>query len=333
MAVRGIPTEVLVALDSFKGTFTAAQATAAVAAGLRAGGWPVTEMPIADGGEGTLAVLGGAWGLERRGISVRGPLGAPVEAAFGVGGRRAVVEMALASGLGLVPKAARDPLAADTHGTGELILAAVAAGASEVYVAVGGSATTDGGTGAVRAIEAGGGLGAARLTVLCDVRTAFVEAAAVFGPQKGASPAQVEHLTGRLDAQADAYRSSHGRDPRGVPMSGAAGGLAGGLWAAFGAALVPGAAFVLDALGFDAAMRAARGVITGEGRLDRGTLAGKAAGEVATRCRQAGVPCHAVAGHNALDRFDQRILDLQEILEATTLRELEEAGRALAGRI
>ena len=112
-------------------------------------------------------------------------------------------------------------------------------------------------------------------------------------------------------------------------MTGAAGGLAGGLWAAFGARLEPGAPFVLDALGFDARMRAARAVVTGEGRVDATTLEGKAAGEVAVRCRQAGVPCHAVCGENALSLFDQRILDLQHVVEAPMLRELEDAGEVL----
>jgi glycerate kinase len=162
--------------------------------------------------------------------------------------------------------------------------------------------------------------------VLCDVQTPFELAAEVFAPQKGAGPAQVEALTQRLADLADGWA----RDPRGQPMTGAAGGLAGGLWAACGAELRPGAAFVLEALDFDRRMRAARAVVVGEGRLDRQTLAGKIAGEIATRARQAGVPCHAVVGENALDRFDQRILDLQVILEATTPAELEAAGVQLA---
>jgi glycerate kinase len=120
------------------------------------------------------------------------------------------------------------------------------------------------------------------------------------------------------------------RDPRGVAMTGAAGGLAGGLWAELGAELVPGAGFVLELLDFEERMRAAHAVVTGEGRLDRQSLAGKALAEVATRCRQSGVPCHAITGERAMDAFDQRILDLQAILEATTLRGIEAAGRRLA---
>jgi glycerate 2-kinase len=258
---------------------------------------------------------------------VHGPLGRAVRAGFGLldGGETAIVEMAQASGLGLVDEDERDPVAASTTGTGELILAAVKAGAAVVLVGVGGSATTDGGAGAIRAITNGGGVRGTRLVVLCDVRTPFEQAANVFAAQKGADAATVRRLTRRLRDQARRLP----RDPRGVPMTGAAGGLAGGLWAAFGAVLEPGAVFVLDALGFDARMRAARAVVTGEGRIDAQSLQGKAAGEVAVRCRQAGVPCHAIVGANALDRFEQRILDLQTVDEAGTPAELERAAERL----
>jgi glycerate kinase len=158
------------------------------------------------------------------------------------------------------------------------------------------------------------------------VRTPFEDAARVFGPQKGAGPEQVRQLSRRLEALVRRLP----RDPRGVPMTGAAGGLSGGLWAAFGAELVPGAAFVLDAVGFDARMRRARAVVTGEGKLDSQSLVGKAVSEVATRARQAGVPCHAIVGTRELDDFGARILDLQTVLEASTLVEIEDAGRRLA---
>jgi len=190
---------------------------------------------------------------------------------------------------------------------------------------VGGSATTDGGAGAVAAIRDGGGLRGARLVVLCDVRTPFERAAEVFAPQKGADADAVRRLKRRLREQAGRLP----RDPRGVPMTGAAGGLAGGLWAVFGAVLEPGAVFVLEALGFDARMRAARAVVTGEGRIDGQTLEGKAAGEVAVRCRQAGVPCHAIVGSSALDPFQQRILDLQTVDVASTPAALERAAERL----
>jgi glycerate 2-kinase len=326
---------VLLAPDSFKGTLSSGEVARALAAGLGAAGVEVDLCPIADGGEGTLAALAPAIGAQEVSALVGDPLGRPVQAAFGFvpagRGQRsaAVTEVAAASGLGLVAEAERDPLAASTFGTGELILAAVRAGAKVVYVGVGGSATTDGGAGAIHAIVDGGGLNAARLVVLCDVRTPFQDAARVFAPQKGADAQQVRRLTIRLDALAQRLA----RDPRGVPMTGAAGGLAGGLWAAFGAELVSGAAFVLDAIGFDRRMRAARAVVTGEGRLDRQSLAGKAVSEVATRARQSGVPCYAVVGSCHLDRFGQRILDLERVIEARTPEELERAGAELSGLI
>ncbi len=327
MAVKGIPTEVLVAPDSFKGTLAAAEVAGAIARGLRAAGREAAVMPVADGGEGTLAALARALGLERRVVRVSDPLGREIEAEFALGEDTAVVETAAASGLGLVKPSERDAIAASTHGTGQLIAAAAAeAQVKRILVAVGGSATTDGGRGAIEAIRRAGGLGEAKLVVLCDVRTPFEEAARVFAPQKGATPAQVTRLSRRLQQLARSYP----RDPRGVPLTGAAGGLSGGLWAAFGAQLVPGAAFVLDELGFDARMREARGVITGEGRLDFQSLAGKAVAEVATRCRQAGVPCHAVVGQLDLDLFSRRILDLQRVLEAGTPATLEQSGRELA---
>jgi glycerate 2-kinase len=165
------------------------------------------------------------------------------------------------------------------------------------------------------------------MDVLCDVRTPFEDAGRVYGPQKGASAAMVRKLSERLDRLARGYR----RDPRGEPMTGAAGGLAGGLWAQHRARLQDGPAFVLGALGFEERMRGAAFVVTGEGRIDEQTLQGKLVGEVATRCRQAGVPCHGVVGKIELDPFSQRILDFASLSEATTLAELEEAGRRLVG--
>ncbi len=298
----------------------------AIGAGLHGAGFPVDLCPVGDGGEGTLDALAGPLELGLRSASVHDPLGREIQASFGLRGALAVVETAAASGLGLVDPAERDPFAASTFGTGELIAAALDAGATLVYLGVGGSATTDGGGGAIRALRERGGLHGARLVVLCDVRTPFEDAARVFGPQKGATPADVAKLTKRLHALARRSR----RDPRGVPMSGAAGGLAGGMWAAFGAELAAGAPFVLDAIGFDLRMRAARAVVTGEGRLDQQSLAGKLVSEVATRARQAGVPCHAVVGSRQLDAFGARVLDLQAVIEASTVAEIGAAGRRLA---
>jgi glycerate kinase len=331
-AIPGVPTSVLLAPDSFKGTMSAAEVAAALGAGFEHAGVEVDLCPIADGGEGTLDALLAALDAHEEVTTVSDPLGRPVEARFGLieskrgAPRTAIVEVAAASGLGLVSERERDAVAASTFGTGELIAAAVEAGAELVYIGVGGSATTDGGSGAIRAIRERGGLGKTRLIVLCDVRTPFEDAARVFAPQKGADEADVRRLTRRLHALARRLP----RDPRGIPMTGAAGGLSGGLWAAFGAECVPGAAFILDALEFDRRMRASRAVVTGEGKLDQQSLAGKVVSEVATRARQSGVPCFAVCGRRELDTFGARVLDLQAILEAGTPAQLEAAGRELA---
>src|SRR3954447_1781221 len=319
---------VLVAPDSFKGTFRASEVAGAIGRGLeRAGLMPPDLCPVADGGEGTLDALLPSLGGEVVAADAHDPLGRGLRGCFGLveAGGTAIVEMAAASGLGLVAEDERDAWAASTYGTGELIAAAAHAGAQVIIVAVGGSATTDGGAGALEAIEEAGGLGGARLVVLCDVRTPFEDAAKVFGPQKGADAAMVERLTDRLHALARRLP----RDPRGVPMTGCAGGLSGGLWAAHAAVLEPGARWVLDALDFDERMRASRAVVTGEGKLDEQTLEGKLVGEIGTRARQGGVPLHAIVGTDALDPFGKRIIDLQRTLVATTLEELEAAGETL----
>ena len=207
-----------------------------------------------------------------------------------------MVDVAAASGLTLVDPPDTDPEAASTEGTGELIAAAIETGARRILVSAGGSATTDGGDGAIKALEGAGGLRGAKLEVLCDTTVPFVEAAEVFAPQKGAGVDQTERLKARLIALAGALP----RDPRGRPMTGAAGGLSGGLWAVFGAHLIPGAATVLGMLGFDRRLEEADAVITGEGRLDRQSLQGKLVGEIARRCRAARIPCHVIAGEVAI---------------------------------
>ncbi len=316
----------LVAPDSFKGTMDAVEVAAAVARGLRAAGREAVELPVADGGEGTMDVLLTTLGGERHTELVSDPLGREVEAAWALlPDGSAVVEMAQASGLRLVREDERDAWAASTYGTGELIAEAARAGAEKVIVSVGGSATTDGGAGAVEALDDAGV--APALEVLCDVRTPWERAPSVFGPQKGADDAMVKRLEKRLDELA----SRAPRDPRGEPMTGAAGGLSGGLYAFRNARLVPGAPYVLDAIGFDDRMRGAAYVVTGEGRLDDQTLQGKIVGEVATRCRQSGVTCHAVVGKDDFEPFKARILDLASVREAGTPEELEAAGRELAG--
>lgn len=351
----------LVAPDSFKGTFAATEVAAAVARGLRAGGMDAVELPVADGGEGTLEALVADLGGELRKATVSDPLGREIEADFAllerdparagpaggsrraVGGRvgsgggerkalggddpTAVVECARASGLGLVTEGERDAFAASTRGTGELIAAAVEAGARRVIVTVGGSATTDGGAGAVAALEDAGVR--PKLEVWCDTRNAWEDAPRLFGPQKGADPETVKRLARRLVRLA----AKAPKDPRGVPLTGAAGGLSGGLWAWCSAQLVAGAPAVLNAVGFDDRMREAAFVVTGEGRIDRLTFQGKAVFEVATRARQSGVACHAIVGSSTLEPFEERILDLQTLTEATTLAELEAAGRELGAAI
>jgi glycerate 2-kinase len=321
------PQPALVSPDSFKGSFRAADVAAAIARGLREGGCEAVELPVADGGEGTMEVLVGALGGELVTTTASDPLGRPVQASFALlpDGRTAIVETAQASGLSLVAEHERDAWAASTRGTGELIAAAARAGAETVIVTVGGSATMDGGAGALEALEEAGV--DVELEVLCDVRTPWEDAPRVFGPQKGADPETVARLERRLEELAE----DAPRDPRGEPMTGAAGALSGGLWAYRGGRLHPGAAYVLDAIGFDERMRDSAFVVTGEGRLDDQTLQGKIVGELATRCRQAGVTCHAVVGKNSLEPFKARILDLASVTEATTLAELERAGRALVG--
>jgi len=317
---------VLVAPDKFKGTFNAAQVAGAIGRGLeKAGLMPPDLCPVADGGDGTLDALLPQLGGELIARTVTGPAGQPVKTGFGLieDGGTAIVEMAMASGLALMDEL--DPWGATTYGTGELIAAAAQAGAAVILVAVGGSATTDGGAGAIEAIEAAGGIGRAKIVILTDVRTPWEDAPKVFGPQKGADAAMIARLKKRLDELAGTLP----KDPRGVPMTGAAGGLSGGLWAKYGAALEPGAPFVLDALDFDDRMRAARAVVTGEGKLDQQTLEGKLVGEIGTRTRQAGVPLHAIVGRDELDGFGKRMIDLQMVQEATNLEELEVAGQRL----
>jgi glycerate kinase len=319
---------VLVAPDGFKGTFRATEVAAAIGRGLESAGLrPPDLCPVADGGHSTLEVLLTALGGETAATRVHDPLGREIEADFALieDGGTAIVEMARASGLALLTEDERDAEAASTRGTGELIVAAVEAGAQVVLVACGGSATTDGGVGAIEAIEDGGGLRGAKIVCVCDVRDPFERAAIVFGPQKGADAATVKRLTKRLEKIARELP----RDPRGEPMTGCAGGLSGALWAQYDAALEPGSAFVLRTLDFDERLRASRAVIVGEGRIDEQTLHGKIPGEIATRARQSGVPCFAIVGSSTLDAFDARMLDLQRVLEATDLDAIAAAAASL----
>ncbi len=291
----------LLAPDAFKGTATAPAVAAAMAAGAVRAGWDTDVCPLSDGGEGFAEVLaaapgpGGAAGSWRA-VTVTGPLGPPVRARYWLVGEMAVVESAAASGLPLAggPEG-NDPVRASTFGTGELLVAAMAAGARRVLVGVGGSATTDGGRGAIEAIERSGGLGATEVIVACDVDTVFVQAAAEFGPQKGATPDQVAELELRLERFAGHLVERYAVDVTALPGSGAAGGLAGGL-AALGARLVPGFGVVADAVGLEARLARAQVVVTGEGRLDASSWSGKVVGSVVGRARAAGVPVLVVPG-------------------------------------
>lgn len=270
---------VLACPDKFRGTLTAREAAAAIAAGARSAGWEAVELPLADGGEGTLDVLGGA----NRTAVVTGPLGEPVEASWRLDRGVALIEAAQACGLTLAGGApGNDPLGATSRGVGELISAAVSAGAERVVVAVGGVASTDGGAGAVAAL---GRLLPVPTEVACDVDARFLDAADIFAPQKGATPEQVAVLRERLATL----------DVPDQPGAGAAGGLAGGL-AAIGATLVPGFDLVALRLDLDRRLAEADLVITGEGLVDATSLTGKVVGGVLARADAAGVEALVIAG-------------------------------------
>jgi glycerate 2-kinase len=283
---------VVAAPDKFRGTATARQVAAAVARVAEAAGWTCDQAAMADGGEGILEALGGRPRFSR----VRGPLGAPVDAEWRLDGTTAVIEMAKASGLVLAggPEG-NDPVRATTFGTGQLIAAAMVAGARRIVVGMGGSATTDGGLAALTALEPHGRLHGVSLQIACDVTTPFLEAAATFSPQKGATPAQVELLSRRLERLAQVYQEDHGVDVRPLVGGGAAGGLAGGL-AAVGAELVPGFELVSEAVDLAGRMEGADLIVTGEGYLDEQSFHGKVVGGVVGLAAEVGVPVLVVTG-------------------------------------
>jgi glycerate kinase len=283
---------VVAAPDKLRGTASAAEAAAAVGRAAAAAGWECDEVPVADGGEGTLHVLGGA----NRVTTVTGPLGDPTEARWRLDRRTAVIEMAEASGLLLVGGAeGNDPVGASSAGTGELVAAALDAGARRILVGLGGSATTDGGLGALRALYPLHRYAGAEIVCLCDVAIGFVAAAEVFAPQKGATPAQVELLRRRLERLADVYLADYGVDIRELEGAGAAGGLAGGL-AVAGAKLARGFDVVADEVGLPDIVEGADLVVTAEGFLDEQSFDGKVVGGVAELAAAWGVPCLAVVG-------------------------------------
>jgi glycerate kinase len=323
---------IAVAPNAFRGSLTALQASEAIVAGLRRSALSDLEtlvMPLADGGNGTLDILVGGLGGETVSLTVTGPLGSPVQAAIGLlaDGRSAVIEMARASGIELVPRPRRNPLVTTTYGTGELIRAALDRGYRRILIGIGGSATVDGAAGCVQALGArlldssgadiprgGGGLsqlaaidaGALKalpdgleVTVLCDVTNPLVGptgAARVFGPQKGADPGMVEQLDANLAHFAAIVKRDLGVEIAEMPGAGAAGGLGAGLVAFLNAKLAPGGETIIDALGYEQQLAGADLLITGEGKLDAQTSGGKAVQSIAQAAKRAGVPVVAFAG-------------------------------------
>lgn len=327
--------------DKFRGSLTAREAAARLAEGFRDAGIADTiELPLADGGEGTLDALLHARGGQRREAVVTGPDRAPVVASWGVlPDGVAVIELAEASGLALV-RGANDPISATTRGTGELIAIAAEAGATEVLLGVGGSATVDGGSDALEAID---WKLPVPVVVACDVDTRFVEAARVFAPQKGAGPAEVEFLTRRLKDLADRYLRETGVDVRSLPGSGAAGGIAGAL-AARGAVLRPGFDVISEAACFPKRLAESTLVVTGEGRLDHTTLAGKVVGSVLRAATTRSLPAGVVAGDAEDGAFDHlppgtvvvTLASLAGSIDLAIARAAEltrEAGTLVAGRL
>jgi glycerate kinase len=326
--------KVVVAPNAFKGSLTATQAAHAMALGVR-DVFPkadVVEVPVADGGDGTVEALVSALHGDHRTAGVEGPLGDPVKATYGLTdhGRMGVVELASASGLTLIPTERRDPRRASTYGFGQLLQAVRNAGASKVIAGLGGSATNDGGAGMAQALgyrlldAAGhdiprGGAALARLEridaagfdrgwkavsveVACDVTNPLIGltgASAVYGPQKGADEAAVRELDAALSRLAAVIERDLGKKVADVPGAGAAGGAGAGLLAFLDAHLVPGAPLVVSASGFDQKLEGANLVITGEGRVDAQTAYGKAPGEVAKRGKAARIPVLLIAGSKA----------------------------------
>jgi len=291
---------VLVAPEALSAQLRAPVVAAAIGRGLERAGVDVPPdlCPVSSGGRGTIEVLLPALG-GRTGDGF-----ALIE-----DGATALVE-----------------LAASGREAGERMARAIDAGAKVVLVCAGEAGEPCARADAIEAFEDGGGRRGAAIVVLCGTRAAWAGP----GDLPRLDPRDVPRSARGTRAAWGAAGDSLRRDPRDVPMTAAGGGLAGALWARYDAALVPGAAFVLEQLGFDGRMRGARALVVGEACLGRETLAGRVAGEAAVRARQAGVPCHAVVARNAADVLDARILDLQAIVEARTVAELEAAGERLA---
>ena len=352
--------KVVIAPDSYKGSLTAAEVAEAMARGVRRL-YPSAEValvPMADGGEGTAQALVDATGGQLIPAVVTGPLGDPVAASFGLmgDGETAVIEMASASGLPLVPPALRNPLYTTTYGTGELIRHALDRGARRLIIGIGGSATNDGGVGMAQAlgirfldargqeVAPGGGalleidridasgldprLQGFAITAACDVDNPLTGprgAAAVFGPQKGATPEIVATLDAGLRHLANVIRRDLGRDVEEVPGAGAAGGLGGGLMAFLGATLRRGVEIVVDAAGLRDKLNGADLCLTGEGGTDFQTVHGKTPMGVARAAKERNVPVidavtTIVPGPISLDDAMQRGAQLVEDATERALR-------------
>lgn len=291
--------KVVVAPDSYKGCLTAGEVAQGMASALRAGhpDWEVVELPLADGGDGTLDVLLPALRGEYRQARVHDPLGRLVSARWGLAGKTAVIEVAEACGLKLLACEERNPLVASTYGVGELLLAAFEAGARHLLIGLGGTATCDGGRGMLEVPGLVERMKGCTLELLCDVENPFIGpqgAAYIFAPQKGASEADVQTLECRMTEWAGIILERTGVDVREMPGAGAAGGLGGALMAFFGGVRVSGIDRMLDLLSFDSQVQGAGLIITGEGRSDLQTLDGKVALGVLKRA--GGIPVALVSG-------------------------------------
>jgi glycerate kinase len=351
---------VLLAPDKFKGSLTAAEVSAAVAAGLQLGrpDVEIVRVPVADGGDGTVAAAVSA-GFTFVEVATTGPTGLPVQTGYAAQGHRAVVELADVVGLVRLPGQRLDALGSSTFGLGVVVADAIDRGATEIVLGIGGSASTDGGAGLVQALGAsltdadghelppGGAalarlhgldlstlrsrIGAVRFVVACDVDNPLLGpngAAAVFGPQKGAGPAELEQLERSLTVWSRVVAETTGSDVAATPGAGAAGGTGFAALALLGAELRPGIELVLDLVGFERLLAGSDLVVTGEGSLDEQSLAGKAPVGVARAAARAGVPVVAVAGRNVLTADQLREVG---ILAAYPLNELEpDLARSMA---
>ena len=367
---------IVIAPDKFKGSLSATQVAAAIAAGLRAE-WPAAELvtiPVADGGDGTVDAAVAA-GFERMPVTVAGPTGQPVHTSYGQRGETAVVELACACGLMLLPGGRREPLTASSFGAGQVLAAALEAGARRIIFGVGGSASTDGGAGLLQALGArvldsrgsllGRGLGGGALRDVASLdlrllrpalRTCSVilatdvtnpltgphGAAEVYGPQKGASPAQVSELASGLRRWAAVVAEAVGADWSQASGAGAAGGVGFAALTVLGAEPRPGIGLVLDLAHFGSALAGTELVITGEGSLDEQSLSGKAPVGVAQAAGRHGIPVVAVVGRSTLTEAQLAAAGISAVYplsdlesdparsntEASTL--LERVGRAIA---